>query len=324
MSELALRDVEEADRGKLLTVSYSKLEVFLNCKYRYKLRYEEHKFDNSKAIALNVGSVCHKVLELKAQMLMANQPVDYELLHTVLFQGFKEETPSGKKTKIRGIDDIKLWYFEDWLVPDNKSGMTYEEKINKFWLEVVKTEMEDAEWKVIGCEVPFEFVYRDKIIFHGFIDRIDQNKDGEIRVIDYKTSKAPYDEKKLATPLQMVIYGLACYLSYGRLPVEYLYRFVLINESQHGCTDGYLKRAITKLDKTFDAIDLCKSTNVYQPSPSPLCYYCPYCANNPNAESSLKNLCEYYSLWTPTDKTFAVNKQYNALTANKVERKLIF
>lgn len=324
MSELVLRDVEETDRGNLLSVSYSKLEVFLNCNYRYKLRYEDHKFDSSKAIALNLGSICHKVLELKAQMLMEGKEVDYELLNKVLHEGIVEEGHGGKLEELWGIDRIKAWYFEDWGVPDNKSGLTYDEKIELFWRDVIPNEMEDDHWKVIGCEVPFEFVYQDRIIFHGFIDRIDQNENGDIRVVDYKTSKAAYDDKKLATPLQMVIYGLACYLKYGKLPVEYLYRFVLIDDYSLGCTDGYLKRAITKLNKTFDAIDKCKENGLYSPSPSPLCYYCPYCANNPNAEPELKRLCDYYSLWTPHNKTFATNKQFNALTDGKKERKLIF
>lgn len=319
MNELSLRVVEETDRKELLTVSYSKLELFLNCHYKYKLKYIDKNFDSSRAIALNLGSICHKVLELKAQMLMEGKTVDYEYLKNVLYEGYEDDDE-----EIWGIDSIRCWYFEDWAVPDNKSGMTYDEKVDVFWKEVVPNEMEDDDWEVVGCEVPFEFVYDDRVIFHGFIDRIDQNKDGDIRVVDYKTSKASYDSTKLATPLQMVIYGMACFLKYGKLPKEYLYRFVLIDEAQIGCTEGYLKRAITKLNKTFDAIEKCEETSVYEPTPSPLCYYCTFCKNNPSAEAKFKNLCEYHSLWTPYNKTFNVNKRYNALAPEKEQRKLIF
>lgn len=318
--EIPVRATAQEDIGAIFTGSYSKLDLFQSCHYKYKLKYLDKNFDDSKAIQLNLGSICHKVMELKAQRLLDKQNVDYVYLSKILSEGYNESDSE----KIWGVEKIKNWYFEDWYLKDNKSGMTYDQKIHLFCTEVLPVEMEDDEWTVIGCEVPFDFVYKEKIRLHGFIDRIDRNQNNEIRVVDYKTSKAAYAETKLATPLQMFIYGLACYQMYQQFPAEYLYSFILINERQTACTKGYVDRGLKKLDKILETIESCEATGVYSPSPSPLCFYCNYCRNNPKAEASLKCLCDYYSLWTPDNKVFSVNKPFNALTLTQPVRKLIF
>lgn len=318
MVDIPVRPVVDADRGKLLTASYSKIEVFLNCKHRYEIKYIDKNFEDSKTIPLNLGSICHKVLELKGLALLGNEAVNYDYLKKVLYEGCKE-----KEKDVWGVNKIAQWFFEDWSIPDNKSNMNYDQKLELFWEEVVPDEMSANDgWKVAGCEVPFEFVYDERVIIHGFIDRIDQKEDGGIRVVDYKTSKASYDKSKMATPLQMIIYGLACYVIFGRLPEEYMYRFVLIDETQMACTKGYLKRGIDKLNKTFDAMAKCEEIGLYPPTPGPLCYYCSFCRNNPRSEQRLNDLCEYYSLWTPENKTFSTNKPFNVLEPR--QRNLIF
>jgi RecB family exonuclease len=208
--------------------------------------------------------------------------------------------------------------------------MSYDDKLKKFD-EVLHTEMEDDNWKPIYFELPFEFVWRDKYIVSGFIDRVDE-KDGEYRVVDYKSSKKVFDSKKLPTAQQMCIYGVAILNMFGKLPKEYKYRFTLINEEQYALTKNWETRLIKKLDKIFDSIAESDNSEIYKPSPSPLCYYCPYCINNPNAKEYSRE-CEYYSLWKPDNKTFEVNRQFNVddlknnvnyTKLNSKERKLIF
>ena len=60
------------------------------------------------------------------------------------------------------------------------------------------------------------------------------------------------------------------------------------------------------------------------PSPSPLCYWCFACENNPTA-SKYKKECQYYSLWTPNNKVYDVNKTYNKEKEDtEKKRKLVF
>lgn len=344
--ELLISKVRKIDDEELNleTFSYSKLDLFEQCRQKYYLKYILKNFDKSDAIHLSLGTLAHRVLEEKGNMLINGQEVNYSELQQKFENGFYD-TNEKSKENIEGLNEIKKRFFEDFYTKDNKSGMDYQEKTQLFINTIVKEEMEDENWKVFKTEYPFDFAYKygenedgspKEIRIHGFIDRLDINEQGDIRCIDYKTSKSKYDDKKMATPLQMAIYSLAIYNDFGKLPVEHQYDFIFINEFQQACTKGYIKRACKKLDKLLNEIDELEKSKKYKPTPSPLCYFCPMCVNNPNADNKTKYLCEYYSLWTPNEKTFSVNKvwseeekengseQYKKDSAERPKRKLIF
>ena len=183
-----VRGVTEADRGVLPRLSYSGLEVFKNCPYQFNLKYGEKKYTKETTLALELGSLCHLILELKCNYIKAGKHVDYDYLHFILKYG-SIDTNEKTKEHILGVDELKRKYFEEWYESDNASGMTYEEKMEVF-KKVLKEEMNHASiWHPIYAELPFEFVYKDRVIFNGFIDRIDINIFGSFRVCDYKTSK---------------------------------------------------------------------------------------------------------------------------------------
>lgn len=321
-----IRPVDPERDKDLPRFSHSKLEVYENCMMRYDFQYNQKKRSNDTTLSLEIGTLTHKVLEEKGKMLLERKEIDYERLNDILINGCVE-TDDKTKEIIRGVKDLKKAYFEEWHQPDNASNMTYDDKIQKF-NKVLHTEMEDDDWKPTYFELPFEFVWRDKYVISGFIDRVDE-KDGDYRVCDYKSSKKVFDTKKLPTAQQMGIYGCAILCMFGELPKEYKYRFTLIDDKQYALTKNWETRLIKKLDKVFDAIAENERTGIYKPSPSPLCHYCPYCTHNPNAHEH-KNACEYYSLWEPNNKTYAVNKEFTGKQNNSTElkanekRKLIF
>ena len=339
-----VRPVREEDRGVLPVFSYSKMEVYKNCPYQYDLKYNQKKFTDDTSIALELGSLLHYVLEQKGKMLtgkfgsMFDNPfVNYEWLDEIMHNGVTE-TDEKTKEHLLGIKDLKKKYFETWYEKDNASGMTYEDKIQVFD-KVLHKEMElideNEYWKPYLFEHPFEFVWNIRFIIKGFIDRIDL-KDGNVRTVDYKTSKKVYDSSKLSTSLQFGIYALAILNEFGVLPEESVYRFILLDETQKALTKGWEKRLIKALDGIFDKIDADNKSGVWIPKSSPLCHWCNFCSHNPDAKE-FKYDCEYYSLWTPDNKTFAVNRQFEEgdfknterttklnTNANNNERKLIF
>lgn len=331
-----VRGVTEADRGVLPRLSYSGLEVLRNCPYQYHLKYGEKKFTKETTLALELGSLCHLILELKCNYIKEGKPVDYDYLHFILKYG-SIDTNAKTKEHILGVDELKRKYFEEWYEPDNASGMTYEEKMVVFE-KVLNEEMDDTSiWHPIYAELPFEFVYKDRVIFNGFIDRVDINKFGGFRTIDYKTSKKQFESAKVVTSLQFGIYAMAIYYLLGQIPVSFLYRFILIDEDQMAMSYGWEKRLEKTLDNALDKMDKNKKSGIWLPKPSALCHWCNFSVTNPKAHE-FKNDCEYYSLWTPENRVWAVNKKYNALdnatkkstidTGNKTKlnskRKLIF
>lgn len=323
MQELLNRIRPVTDDDKNLPVfSYSKMEVFKNCPLQYRYKYIEKKYSQDTSIALELGSLCHYVLEQKGKMIVSGETVDYEKLNDILMNGVTE-TDEKTKEELLGVNQLKRKYFEVWHEADNASGASYDEKI-KLFDKVLHDEMEETDWKPTYFEKPFEFVWDNKVILKGFIDRID-TKDGQYRTVDYKTSKKVYEQSKLATSLQFGVYALAILNEFGVLPTESEYRFILIDDKQYALTKGWENRLIKAMDKVFGDIEASEKKSVFVPKPSPLCHWCNFCQTNPEA-TIYRNECEYFSKWTPTQKTFEVNKKWNALeninTAPK--RKLVF
>ena len=338
MNEEILRDyvrsVTDEDRKNLPVFSYSKMEVYKNCPYQYDLRYNQKKFTDDTSIALELGSLLHYVLEQKGKTLASGQLVDYDKLNEIIQYG-TTETDEKTKEQLIGVKDLKKKYWETWGTPDTE-GRTYDQKLELFD-KVLHSEMEEDDgWVPYLFEYYFEFVWHDRVIIKGFIDRIDQrNKD--FRAIDYKTSKKTYDSSKLATSLQFGIYALGILNEFGILPTESQYKFILLDDNQSALTKGWEKRLIKALDGIFDKIDADNASGIWFPKPSPLCHWCNFCSHNPDA-TDYKHDCEYYSLWEPNNKTFAVNRQFeesdfknaensmklNASKTQNKERKLIF
>ena len=316
-----IRPVTEDDKN-LPVFSYSKMEVFKNCPLQYRYKYIEKKYSQDTSIALELGSLCHYVLEQKGKMIVSGETVDYEKLNNILMNGVTE-TDEKTKEELLGVNQLKRKYFEVWHEADNASGASYNEKI-KLFDKVLHEEMEDIDWKPTYFEKTFEYVWDNKVIIKGFIDRIDI-KDDQYRTVDYKTSKKVYEQSKLATSLQFGVYALAILNEFGVLPVESEYRFILIDDRQYALTKGWENRLIKAMDKVFGDIRTSEEKNIFVPKPSPLCYWCNFCQTNPEA-TIYKNECEYFSKWTPMQKTFEVNKKWNSLeNVNAApKRKLVF
>lgn len=323
-----LRPVMEEDRGKLISVSYSKLDLLKQCCMKYKLKYVDGMYSNQQTLPLELGSILHKGLELKGRAIIQKQPVKYNEIESIVLYGCEERTDKGSE-KLLGINDIRKKYFEDWAKRDSIADKTYDEKMEVYFQKVLRNRMENKEWEVVAVEQQFEFVYDNRCIIHGFIDRIDKKGD-ERKVVDYKSSKKIFREEDIKTPLQMVVYDLACVFLYGILPTYHEYDFILLDQKQTTddgvCSKGYLARGLKKIDSLLDLIEDMKKSQIYKPSPSPLCYWCsfPDRCHTPNVDPKFAGTCQYYSLWKPDQKSYKVNKTFVPGVIEEPRRKLVF
>lgn len=301
--------MRRAKLSKIQRFSYSKLSTFIQCPMKYKLKYVDGNFEASEAIHLDIGNLLHKVLEIKYRNIIENKENNYEELLEIIQNGIAEETEKDKGKYIIGIEKIKEKFGEDRFIEiDSKSNLSYEDKLQVFYDYLEKDDI--GFWKPFVVEQPFEFNYEGKAILNGFIDRIDINENGDLRVVDYKSSNKVFDDKDLTTPLQMFIYALACENLFGKRPIEYQYDMILLGAKQNACTKGYFNRGLKKLNKTLDDIREYEESGNYKPKPTPLCHWCEFSETNPNATFYLQDLCEYYCLWTPNKKTFEKNKEF--------------
>lgn len=277
---------------------------------KYQLKYVKKNYEATDAIHLDLGNILHKALEIKYRGMIEGEIVPFDRLKEIIENGISEDTEKDKGNFIQGLNQIQEKYgFESFSEVNEKSNLSYNDKLETFFNYLKNDQLED-DWEPLKVEFDFEFVFEDKALITGFIDRVDINSNGDLRVVDYKSSNKVYQHKDLTTPLQMIIYALACENEFGRVPIEYQYDMILLGEKQEACTKGFYKRGTTKLNKILDEIKECEETGSFKPKPTPLCHWCEFSPTNPNMPFYFEGLCDYYSLWTPENKTFEKNKEY--------------
>ncbi|WP_153984208.1 RecB family exonuclease [Mycobacterium tuberculosis] len=130
------------------------------------------------------------------------------------------------------------------------------------------------------CEQRVEVELADGTLLRGYIDRIDVAATGELRVVDYKTGKAPPAARALAefkAMFQMKFYAVALFRSRGvpptRLRLIYLADGQLLDYSPD--RDELLRFGKT-LMAIWRAIQSAGETGDFRPNPSRLCDWCPH------------------------------------------------
>lgn len=131
-----------------------------------------------------------------------------------------------------------------------------------------------------SCEQRVEVELADGTLLRGFIDRIDVAATGELRVVDYKTGKAPSAARALAefkAMFQMNFYAVALLRSRGVLPARL--RLIYLADGQlldYAPDRDELLRFEKTLMAIWRAIQSAGETGDFRPNPSRLCEWCPH------------------------------------------------
>jgi putative RecB family exonuclease len=131
-----------------------------------------------------------------------------------------------------------------------------------------------------SCEERVEVELADGTLLRGYIDRIDVAATGELRVVDYKTGKAPPAARALAefkAMFQMKFYAVALLRSRGVLPARL--RIIYLADGQvldYAPDHDELLRFEKTLIAIWRAILSAGQTGDFRPSPSRLCEWCPH------------------------------------------------
>ncbi|MFD1813744.1 RecB family exonuclease [Rhodococcus gannanensis] len=129
----------------------------------------------------------------------------------------------------------------------------------------------DAE----ACEVRVETELPDGVPLRGFVDRIDVAPTGEVRIVDYKTGRAPREGFERAALFQMKFYALMLLQTRGVLASQLRLLYLADGEiltyapdrdelDRFGGTLGALWRAVLEAGRTGE----------FEPSPGPMCRFC--------------------------------------------------
>ncbi len=201
------------------------------------------------------------------------------LVHSVLEQLF--EAPGPMRTLARALEILPTsWNLQiekkpelQTQVPDVKEWMDRASSLLSTYFSIEEPSAFEPTFRELHLEIDLT----DDIYLHGYIDRLDVAATGEVRIVDYKTGKAPkpgWEEKAL---FQLRIYALIYWRIHGVLPhrlqLMYLGDGELLRSTP---TSSQLENTEKKLLAVAGEIFSALETGEWKPRPSRLCDWCSF------------------------------------------------
>ncbi|CAN5846115.1 RecB family exonuclease [soil metagenome] len=115
----------------------------------------------------------------------------------------------------------------------------------------------------------------DGLVLRGYVDRLDVAPDGRLRVVDYKTGRAPSELFEGKALFQMKFYALVLWRSRGVVPT--LLQLVYLRDGQvlrYAPDEQDLLATERKIRALWVAIERAARTGDWRPSPGRLCDWC--------------------------------------------------
>lgn len=261
---------------KIIKLSATRINTFLQCKLKYWFNYYEHlpKVPNP---AFKLGTACHEALEYAGKIWKDN----FKLTKADI----KDALKVYEEVAIReGINDPSVY----------KEGIT-----------LVKARLNDFDLgrKIISIEEDFQGVSTsDGVPLIGAMDKVVEVDDDTLLVVDYKTSKTAPNIEALRNDIQLSMYDLVASLKYPQykriivsldmLRGDVLYSYRTSKEREE--FSRYLKLIYDQMT-TFTKKEAKPELHVL----CPWCDYKDYC-------DTYKEACE------KTDYNFLPTSNYNA------------
>jgi putative RecB family exonuclease len=127
-----------------------------------------------------------------------------------------------------------------------------------------------------------ECLLESGLMLRGYVDRLDEAPDGALRVVDYKTGKAPGPGYEQRAMFQMRFYALVLWRLRGVVPT--LLQLVYLGSGdvlRYAPDEHDLLATERKLRALWKAIERARTTGDWKPSPGPLCNWCDHKARCP-------------------------------------------
>lgn len=240
------------------SLSPSRAGDFLTCPMLYRFRTVDRLPEPPSPAAVR-GTVVHKVLEdLFALPAAERTPERAAALVGPAWAHVLAEEPAAAEM----LDGSEL---HDWLDSCRASLVGY------FALED-PTRLEAAE-----RELYIETVLDSRLLLRGVVDRVEVNAQGDVRIVDYKTGRAPAESFEARALFQMRFYALVLWRTTGVVPrvlqLEYLGSGEILRFSPD---ERDLLVTERKLEALWAAISTAHETGDWVPRPSGICGGCAF------------------------------------------------
>jgi len=239
-------------------LSPSRAADFMQCPLLYRFRVVDRLPQLPSPAAVR-GTVVHAVLErlfdlpAGARTLAAARE-----LVAPQWDRVRAETP-----ELAALFDGEPQAVADWLAgADELLGR---------WFELEDpTRIEPAD-----RELYVETTMEDGLVLRGYVDRLDVAPDGRMRVVDYKTGRAPREAYEAKALFQMKFYGLVLWRLRGVVPA--LLQLVYLGSGEilrYSPDEADLLATERKVRALWVAIERAARTGDWRASPGRLCDWC--------------------------------------------------
>ena len=239
--------------------SHSRLEAFKSCPLKYKFNYIDKIKREEEGIEAFLGSRFHEVME--------------KIYKDLPFRKYS-------------LDELLDFYEDDWdkryhdkivIATKERKAKDYKEIGKKFIGDYYERYYPFNQGKVLGIERPVMINLDDQGEYklRGYIDRLDQAKDGIYEIHDYKTSKSLPEQSKMDEDRQLALYQIGIQNMWNDVyHIELVWHYVAFDKEIRS------KRTEEELDElkknTIDLIKKIESTREFLPNESRLCGWCYY------------------------------------------------
>jgi len=239
-------------------LSPSRAGDFMTCPLLYRFRTVDRLPEEPSPDAVR-GTVVHKVLEDLFDLPAASRTVDRAaaLLQPAWEQVLEADPALAEMFGAEG-PEIGAWM-----------ASCHEALARYFTLED-PTRLEPAE-----RELYVETVLDTRLLLRGFVDRLDIAPTGEIRVVDYKTGRAPGEAFEAKALFQMKFYALVIWRTRGVVPR--MLQLVYLGSGEvlrYAPDESDLLATERKVKALWTAISRAHESGDWRPRRSALCAWC--------------------------------------------------
>lgn len=255
--------------NRALSLSPSRARDFMQCPLLYRFRAVD-ELPEPPSSAATRGTLVHSVLEKVFDLPTATRTLE------------KAQAMVGPE-------------WEEMLRKDPEVGQLFStsEELST-WLDSAHKLV--STWFNVENPQRLEPAEREKFVqttvgnglkIRGIIDRVDVAPNGAIRIVDYKTGKAPRPQFQADTIFQMRFYALVIWRTQGVIPA--MLQLVFLGDGKVlriEPTESQLKATEQKILAIWEAIERAARTGDWRPSPSKLCDWCHHKAICPAFEGT--------------------------------------
>ena len=237
------------------SLSPSRAADFMTCPLLYRFRVVD-KIPEAPSPAATRGTVVHAVLERLFDLPADERTLDRaRLMVGPQWEALLETEPElatllddGEATFLADSDELLKTYFD---LEDPRRLEPAERELR------VQVELDSG------------------LALRGFVDRLDVSGTGEMRVVDYKTGRAPSPGFEAKAMFQMRFYALVLWKLKGVVPRLLQLMYLGSGEVlRYEPDEADLRATEVKVQALWRAIERATQTGDWRPSPSRLCDWC--------------------------------------------------